>query len=459
MIGIVVSRDDRASEHIGEHLLDLADWTRTDDDTRPDAAGGGAVYRTDGFELRSFDALHIELETAADPFDDPDYLVFVSRHAGDTGALLTAHVTGNFGPAEYGGESYTVARAPPNAHAAVVSALREHAPEGYDVGMECTHHGPTDLPVPSMFVELGSGDAQWDDPEGARAVARAVLDLRGVPSHGDRQLVGFGGGHYVPRFERVVRKSDWAVGHIAADWCLADLGDPRNHRDVIDQAFERSRADHALVEGDHPDLVAVIEDIGYRIVSETWVRESSGVPLDFVRRAEDALCGVDEGLRFGEPAAGYDWDFEVVALPEAFVAAVERIDRERALDVVATHALAYDTEERGNRLGRRALLPGEAARESMVEELTAILTEGYDAVESEEGAVVVHEEMFDPGKAETFGVSEGPAYGKLARGEPVVVQGREITPEMVRSGETERLKLPKPVRRASDTGTTQGKDN
>ncbi|MFB6169814.1 MAG: D-aminoacyl-tRNA deacylase [Haloarculaceae archaeon] len=459
MIGIVVSRDDSASVHVGERLLELGDWERTTDDSRPDAEGGGDVYRTEGFELRSFDALHIDLESAADPFAAPDYLVFVSRHAGDTGALLTAHVTGNFGHAEYGGEGYTVARAPPNAHATVVAALREHAPDGYDVGMECTHHGPTGVPVPSMFVELGSGEAQWDDPAGARAVARAVLDLRGVAPHRERQLVGFGGGHYAPRFERVVAETDWAVGHVAADWCLADMGDPDAHRDVVAQAFERSGATHALVEGDHPALVAVLEDLGYRVVSETWLRESSGVPLAFVRAAEDALGPVEAGLRFGEPAAGYGGDFEVLALPETFVAAVERVDRERALAVVREHALAYETEERGNRLGDRALVADAAAREALVEGLTDLLVAGYDSVEPEDGAVVVREEAFDPEKAATLGVSEGPAYGELARGRPVEVGSREITPEMVRSEESERLKLPKPVRRASDEGTTEGKDN
>ena len=62
MIGIVVSRADRASSHIGEHLRDLADWTVEEDDTRAEGDGGGTVLRTTGFELRAFDTLHLEIE-------------------------------------------------------------------------------------------------------------------------------------------------------------------------------------------------------------------------------------------------------------------------------------------------------------------------------------------------------------------------------------------------------------
>jgi len=197
VIAIVVSRADSASEHIGEHLLDLGDWERRDDPSRPDADGGGTYYRTDGFELREFDDLHIYLDDPAAAFgggagdetndaasDDtdetPEFLAFVSRHSGETGELLTAHVTGNFGPAPYGGEPDTLARAAPGAEKRVVEALAAHAPEGYDVGIECTHHGPTDTSVPSLFVELGSDEPQWTDADAARAVARAVLDLRGT---------------------------------------------------------------------------------------------------------------------------------------------------------------------------------------------------------------------------------------------------------------------------------------
>ncbi|WP_336361110.1 D-aminoacyl-tRNA deacylase [Haladaptatus sp. ZSTT2] len=432
MIALVVSRADSASVHIGEHLRSLADWTESEDDSRPDARGGGTVYRTDGFCLREFDDLHLELESVADAFSDPEYIVFASRHAGDTGPVLTAHFTGNFGPAEYGGVDGGLARACPNAHKAIIKALEEVAPEGYDVGMECTHHGPSAVGVPSMFVELGSGEEQWEDPEGARAVAKAILALKGVPADSERHLVGFGGGHYVPRPTRIVKETAWAVGHIAADWCLADMGDPHEHRDVLAHAFEQSAAEFAVVDGEKPALRDAIDALGYRVVSETWVQETSDVPLAAVSELEAALCPVDDGLRFGQietwPVA-----FETVSLPVALIQEAEGTDREAVRAAAEAHLLAFTTDEAGTRVGGRAAIPNEPARDAFIDALVPILREKYDEVVREADAVVARVSTFDPEKAATLGIPEGPKFGKLASGQPVTIRGREIPPEEVRT--------------------------
>ncbi|MFC4406960.1 D-aminoacyl-tRNA deacylase [Haloarchaeobius iranensis] len=438
MIGIVVSRADSASEHIGEHLLGLADWDATVDDGRRDAVGGGTVHRTDGFELRTFDELHLHLDGVAAAFDDPDLVLFASRHSGDTGPLLTAHFTGNFGPAEYGGDDDALAAACPNAQAALLSAFDRHAPDGYEVGMECTHHGPSDVGVPSMFVELGSDEAEWADPAGARAVARAILDVEGVDPTRERSVVGFGGGHYVPRFERVVRETDWAVGHVAGDWSLDAMGHPEEHREVVDRAFTASGASLALVEGEQPQLVETIADLGYRVVSETWLREVDGRDLDRVAALEDALVRVDDGLRFGARFAVEEWS--VRTLPEDLFAAAQAIDRETTYDLVASRAVALETENAGSRVGDRAAFPP-GGFDALVDDLCAVLAEKYETVRREDGAVVAEERAFDPALAHEAGVPEGPKFGELAGGQPVEVEGRTVEPAAVRTERTDRFEL------------------
>ena len=72
MLAVVVSRADEASEHIGDHLLELTEWDEHEDRRRSDRAGGGVYYRTDGAELRTFDDLHLHLDGAAAAFDDPE---------------------------------------------------------------------------------------------------------------------------------------------------------------------------------------------------------------------------------------------------------------------------------------------------------------------------------------------------------------------------------------------------
>jgi len=458
VIAIVVSRADSASEHIGEQLLDVGDWDLREDPSRPDADGGGTYYRTDGFELREFDELHIELEDPVAAFDcDPEFLAFVSRHSGETGELLTAHVTGNFGPAPYGGEPETLARAAPGAEKRVVEALAAYAPEGYEVGIECTHHGPTATAVPSLFVELGSDEPQWTDSEAARAVARAVLDLRGTGADliggagetgdGDtrpRHVVGFGGGHYAPRFTRIVRETEWAVGHIGADWALGEMGAPDANSDVIEQAFARSRADLAVIEGDRPDLAATVEELGHRVVSETWVREVGDRPLSLVERLEAEIATVDEGLRFGEVAPASPDAIRVRPLPGELLSRAQGVDADAARAAVEANAVAFDTEQAGTRATGRAAFAaggGSPGYDDLVAELAAVLERGYDAVEVADGAVIARETAFDPGLAAERGVPEGPAFGRLANGESVDVDGETVAPEDVSRARRERFPI------------------
>ncbi|OYR73943.1 D-aminoacyl-tRNA deacylase [Halorubrum ezzemoulense] len=482
MIAIVVSRADSASAHIGERLLEVGDWEAREDESRPDADGGATYYRAAGFELREFDGLHIRLSDPAAAFDcDPEFLAFVSRHSGETGELLTAHVTGNFGEAKYGGDPESLARAAPGAEKRAVEALARHAPEGYEVGIECTHHGPTGVSVPSLFVELGSDEPQWEDPEAAAAVARAVLDLRGtgadVVGEGvadaataprPRHVVGFGGGHYAPRFTRIVRETEWAVGHVGADWALADLGAPEANCDVIDAAFERSRADRAVIDGDRPDLAAVVEDLGHRVVSETWVREVGDAPIPLVERLEAAIGPVDEGLRFGavadevpettgteaEDAGGDRADdtggdgaaVRVRDLPADLCSRAQGLDAAATREAVERVAVAFDTEQGGTRAAGRvafATTPETPGYADLVDGLAAVLETGYDAVEvaADRNAVVARETAFDPSLAAERGVPEGPAFGRLADGEAVEVDGETVEPDDVSRARTERFPI------------------
>jgi D-aminoacyl-tRNA deacylase len=438
MLGIVISRADEASVHIGERLRELGDWTAREDPTQPDADGGGTYYRTADAELRTFDGLHVELEATAGGFDEPTLLVFASRHSGETGALLTAHHTGNVGPAEFGGGPNQLAAAAPGALAAALDAFEANAPDGYDVGLECTHHGPTDVGVPSLFVEVGSDEDQWRDPAAATAAARTILSLRTTAPRVERSFVGFGGGHYAPRFTRIVRETDWAVGHILSDWGLDAL--ETLSPALVEQALEQSGARLAVVDGDRPALAALIDELGYRIVGESWLRETTGVALGLIDRVEAALEPVDDGLRFGDAARGTEGtpSFDVIEPAPALLADANGVDAARVRSAVAAKALAYETVESGSRVAGQVAVPGSAARQRIESALVELLRERFDEVAVEADAIVVTERAFDPDRALTLGVEPGPAFGQLADGESVTVDGEEVPPEAVHETRTRR---------------------
>jgi D-aminoacyl-tRNA deacylase len=441
MLAIVVSRADEASKHVGEQLLDLTDWNEHEDGSLSDASGGGTVYRTDNVELRTFDTLHLHLDGAASAFDEPDLLVFASRHAGDTGPILTAHAIGNFGPAEYGGRAGSLARAAPNALSVVREALAARAPPEYDVGIECTHHGPSTVGCPSLFVEVGSGETQWRDPEAAKAVARAILELRGVAAHRERTIVGFGGGHYAPRFDRVLTETDWGVGHVAADWAIEAMGDPNENRAIIAKAFQMSGTEFALVDDSMPAVEAVIEELGFETLSETFLRETTEIPLDLVGRIEAALTGVDEGLRFGRPAVGYTGEFVTDEIPAALLEEINGIDREAVLGHLKETALAHVTTEGGTLTAGPIALADESDRRALIERLASVLESKYDSVDVQESAVIARRESFDPDLARELGVKPGPDFGRLAEGESIEQDGELIGPADVRSARERRFSL------------------
>ncbi|WP_181690847.1 D-aminoacyl-tRNA deacylase [Natronomonas sp. LN261] len=435
MLAVVVSRADEASEHIGEHLLEVGEWDEHEDPTRSDGNGGGRYYRTEGAELRTFEDLHLHLDGVAAAFGEPDLLLFASRHAGETGPLLTAHATGNFGPAEYGGRAGSLARAAPNALAVVRERLGAHAPAGYDVGIECTHHGPSTVGCPSLFVEVGSDEAQWRDPDAARAVARSILDLRGVSAHRERTVVGFGCGHYAPRFDRILTDTDWGVGHIAADWAIDAMGDPEDARAVIAKAFQMSGTEFAVFDGASPGIESVLERLGFEVLSETFLRETTGVPLALVERLEDALVPVESGLRFGTAAESAD-GFLTRALPEALLEEANGIDREAVIEALDRSTIAYETTEGATLASGSVALPegnDDERYRAVIGAIAAILRSKYDTVEVRESSVFAARSAFDPDLAASLGVEPGPAFGRLSAGESVEVEGDRIDPADVRS--------------------------
>lgn len=441
MIGIVVSRADSASRKIDEALQDSADWTQDPNAPDPSTFDCSPLFRHDDHMLRRFESLHLDLEEVAAAFPNPSVLVFVSRHAGDTGPLLTTHTPGNVGEAAYGGHPNQVPQAAPRTLRAVYHGLHEHVPPGYDIGVECTHHGPSEVGAPCVFVEVGSGPEQWDDSTAALAIARTVLALQPGLEPPERTFLGVGGGHYAPRFERVIRDTDWNVGHIAADWSLNEIESDTMKEMVLGHLVEQSGARFALIDGTHDSEARILEDLSCSPKSETWFRETDGISLTLVEELEDRLTPIDDGLRFGEVASPEPVSWTLNRLSQPFIEELMGTVPDQTMELINARSVAYETSENGNRLAGAVVLPDSGSLKQLVDELAELLSMEYDSVTVADDTLTIRETVFDPALARDRGVPEGPAFGSLAAGEPVTIDDRTITPEAVMRERSRRIPL------------------
>jgi D-tyrosyl-tRNA(Tyr) deacylase len=111
----------------------------------------------------------------------------------------------------------------------------------YSVSYEATHHGPTDLPIRSCFVELGSTEEEWTDDEAADAVAEAVHRSLAARTSAE-PFMGIGGTHYAPKFTSFSLHQPYAAGHIIPKYAADLVGE-----DLILQALEKSDETNLVV--------------------------------------------------------------------------------------------------------------------------------------------------------------------------------------------------------------------
>jgi len=221
---IVTSSLDLASMNIREKLLSLAQWSERG------SFKGMPVYEHGKLFLLTNDELHIYAEELdreiREKLDiDFDGIIFASRHKAESGLQsLTVHSIGNFSEAKYGGRDRTLVRTMPHE---ISHAYRRLLVNGgnldYLITFEATHHGPY-LETPTMFIEIGSDEERWGDPDAGKAVAKTIMEIPDYKKSKDT-LVGVGGGHYCPRHSDVVKNFDAAFGHIIPGWALTDADD------------------------------------------------------------------------------------------------------------------------------------------------------------------------------------------------------------------------------------------
>jgi D-aminoacyl-tRNA deacylase len=197
------------------------------------------VYYGNDFDLLIIPTPTISADWLEEKYHYDGY-VFLSKHASESGTLaLTCHSTGNFGDAKYGGFPRQVAIPHPHLQKSYMKRLwekRDNFSE-FEITIEATHHGPTSLSKPTLFIEIGTTEKEWTDKKLCESVAKIIQVEMSEPPKKYDVAICFGGTHYPDKFNKELLEGDFALGTIIPKHSLNDL-DPSLFDHVIKQNNE-----------------------------------------------------------------------------------------------------------------------------------------------------------------------------------------------------------------------------
>ena len=429
---MVHSRQDPGGRTIRHHIDDLL--------SRP---GAGLQFPLCQHDL-SFHEVRERL-IAQDNLDqslDADLILFLSRHSSiNPVPVLTVHVTGNTGPARLGGRPSSLAQAAPSWMHAILCRLADHAPPGYRVCYEVTHHGPTELDIPSLFVEIGSTEREWTDPCAGEAVARSILSAE---PRSNISLVGIGGTHYARRETEIAISSRAAFGHIIHSRETGFID-----RELLLELVRKSTADavyfdrKALKPGELSRLDRLVAEAGIPRLTETEILGMKDLSWDTWNRIRELARSIDPRAELHITGAVADGAPAAISLPLDLLHEANRVDPAgfgEALERLPVIVLSTP---------KTSILPvfivtGESSSvvlNDLISLCVTTISRGENtAIEGNQ--LIIRKPKFDPDRARSLGVPRGPLFGDLVRGIPVIVDGREITPDMVRICEEKYIRIP-----------------
>ncbi len=240
-LGIVYSTGDPAGSGAAARLLRILG---------PGEPCGPRCSRYPWGLVAGFEAETVEMEFLDHTLPNVDAYIVLSRHASTSGRpTLSLHYPGNPGDeARLGGRPRELSYTWPRLLSLLARLYHREAEERgllsrYSFSLEATHHGPTGLKRPIVFIEIGSTPDKWEDPEAQEAMASAVaeaarlLSERGVAAlpTGCRIAIGVGGTHYPEKHTRLLLEGRFCYGHIFAKYVLTALTE-----EVLAEAVEKS---------------------------------------------------------------------------------------------------------------------------------------------------------------------------------------------------------------------------
>jgi len=376
---------------------------------------------------------------------DADRILFLSRHASERPRpVLTVHVTGNFGSADYGGRPNTLTPAATGLMHALINRLVIHAPEGYEVMYEATHHGPTDIPLPSCFIELGSTEKEWNDRIAARAVAQAVLDALLMDTSSVIPLAGFGGTHYAQRQTEITKLTRGGFGHIMPTRDIPHLTDALFQDIISSTGAFAIYIDGKSMSGKEERMITGLADKHtIPILGQGDLMRLFDLPFSeymSIRNLEESLIPgssivLHTILEMPAPVS--------LTIPGELVDEVMKVAAEEFISALDSFPIVHMT---GRGKACHPVFITDAAFSGRISDelihLCVTLLQDRYTCSFEGDSLIIKKLRFDPMKAKNLGIPSGPLYSELMAGKPVEVGDSVIYPEMVMTETEKRIHIP-----------------
>ena len=198
----------------------------------------GELYRGNHFDLITIPTPAISADWLEEKYHY-DGFVFLSKHAAESGVLaLTCHSTGNFSEAKFGGKNRQLAIPHPNLQKKYLQALwkNRNSFSDFQITIEATHHGPTNLNKPALFIEIGTTEKQWTDTNLCNSIAKIVIDVMKSEKKSYPVALCFGGTHYSEKFTLELINGSHALGTVIPKHALDYLD-----KDLFNHMLERNK--------------------------------------------------------------------------------------------------------------------------------------------------------------------------------------------------------------------------
>ena len=183
------------------------------------------VYKGKDFDLAIISSPAISADWLEEKFDYDGY-IFLSKHAAESGVLaLTCHNTGNFSDANFGGNRRQVSIPHPSIQKSYIQNLwsARNKFSGFQITIEATHHGPTSLDKPALFIEIGTTEKEWNDVNLCNSVGQIIVDVMKEQQKSYPTAICFGGTHYPEKFTSELIHGRYSLGTVIPKYALEQI--------------------------------------------------------------------------------------------------------------------------------------------------------------------------------------------------------------------------------------------